>query len=158
MSFLCNGDIPFLKLLAKNGGWSRGRNAGATSSMIYRMLADVTFVAHLLFVIFVVFGGLLVLLWKRLAWLHVPALIWGVLLEWSAWICPLTPLENWLLERAGVAGYGEGFVAHYIVPIIYPDQLGREMQLVLGTLLLVFNILIYVWAFRHRRVGTNEQS
>jgi hypothetical protein len=124
--------------------------------MIYRVLADITFVAHLLFVMFVVCGGLLVVFWKRLAWLHLPALLWGVLLEWNAWICPLTPLENWLLERAGVTGYGGGFVEHYIVPIIYPNHLTHGMQLILGTSLLVFNILIYLWAFRRRRVGTNE--
>ncbi len=126
--------------------------------MIYRSLADIAFVAHLIFVIFVVFGGLLVVFWNRLAWLHVPALIWGVLLEWNAWICPLTPLENWLLRRAGVPEYGGGFVEHYIVPIIYPDHLTHEMQLVLGTLLLAFNILIYAWVFWRRRVNTNERS
>ncbi len=132
-------------------------NVRAASSMIYRALADITFVVHLLFVIFVVFGGLLVVCWKRLAWLHLPALLWGVLLEWNAWICPLTPVENWLLRRAGVAGYGGGFVEHYIVPIIYPNHLTYELQLVLGTALLVSNILIYLWAFRRRRVGTNER-
>lgn len=126
--------------------------------MIYRALADITFVAHLLFVIFVVFGGLLVVIWKRAAWLHLPALIWGVLLEWNAWICPLTPLENWLLRRGGVAGYGGGFVEHYIVPIIYPDRLTHEMQLILGTLLLAFNAVIYAWAFLRRGAGANERS
>lgn len=124
--------------------------------MIYRVLADITFVTHFLFVIFVVFGGVLVMFWKRLAWLHLPALVWGVLLEWNAWICPLTPLENWLLRRGGVAGYGGGFVEHYIVPVIYPDRLTHEMQLILGSLLLAFNVLIYLWIFGRRRVRSNK--
>ncbi len=115
--------------------------------MIYRILADIVFIAHLLFVIFVVFGGLLVALYKRVALLHLPALVWAVLLEWNAWVCPLTPLENWLLKRAGDAGYRGGFIEHYIVPVVYPNGLTREMQIILGTLLLAFNIAVYAWLY-----------
>jgi hypothetical protein len=126
--------------------------------MIYRALADIAFVAHLLFVMFVVFGGLLVVIWKHAAWLHLPALAWGLLLEWNAWVCPLTPLENWLLRRSGADGYGGGFVEHYIVPIIYPDRLTHQDQFMLGMLLLAFNALVYTWAFLRHRGRANERS
>ena len=78
--------------------------------MVYRVLADVVVLIHLGFVLFVVAGGFLVLRWPRMAWVHVPAAVWGVVVEWSGWICPLTPLENWLLVHGGAAGYSGGFV------------------------------------------------
>jgi len=109
-----------------------------------RALADAIVVLHFGFLLFVVLGGFLVLRWPQLAWLHVPAAIWGVLIEFSGWICPLTPLENHFRELGGQAGYSGGFIQHYIVSVLYPDRLTREMQFVLGTLVLGLNALIYV--------------
>lgn len=111
--------------------------------MIYRVLAEVVLVIHLAFVLFVVLGGLLVMRWPRLAWLHVPAAIWGVLIEYSGWICPLTPLENSLRTKGGEAGYSGGFIEHYIQPTLYPSGLTRSTQLVLGSVVLLLNLAAY---------------
>ncbi len=111
--------------------------------MIYRALADLVLVVHLVFVLFVVLGGVLVLKWTRVAWLHVPAAVWGVLIEYSGWICPLTPLENSLRERGGGAGYSGGFIEHYIQPVLYPAGLTRGTQIVLGSLALLVNLTAY---------------
>jgi hypothetical protein len=91
----------------------------------------------------VVLGGLLVLRWTRLAWLHIPAAIWGVLIEYAGWICPLTPLENLFRTRGGEAGYSGGFIEHYIQPVLYPAGLTRGTQLVLGSLALLVNLAAY---------------
>ncbi len=111
--------------------------------MIYRALADLVLVVHLTFVLFVVLGGLLVLRWPRAAWLHIPAAIWGVLIEYTGWICPLTPLENSFRTRGGEMGYSGGFIEHYIQPLLYPAGLTRSTQLVLGSLVLVLNLTAY---------------
>ena len=111
--------------------------------MLYGLLADSVVLFHLVFILFVLFGGLLVLKWRRVAWVHVPASVWGVLNELLGWWCPLTPLENWLRENSGRPGYETGFIEHYILPIVYPDQLTREIQIVLGGLVLLINGLIY---------------
>jgi Protein of Unknown function (DUF2784) len=111
--------------------------------LIYRALADLVLVVHLAFVLFVVLGGLLVLKWTRVAWLHVPAAVWGVLIEYTGWICPLTPLENSFRVRGGVAGYSGGFIEHYIQPVLYPAGLTRGTQLVLGSLALLVNLTAY---------------
>ena len=111
--------------------------------MIYRSLADLVLTLHLGFVLLVVFGGLLVMRWPRLAWIHVPAAVWGVLIEYAGWICPLTPLENWLRSRGGEAGYAGGFVEHYLLPTLYPQGLTRGTQFVLGSLVLVINAAAY---------------
>jgi hypothetical protein len=111
--------------------------------LIYRGLADLVLVVHLAFVLFVVLGGLLVLRWPKLAWLHLPAAIWGVLIEYTGWICPLTPLENSLRMRGGEAGYSGGFIQHYIQPVLYPAGLTRSTQIVLGSIALILNIVAY---------------
>ena len=90
-----------------------------------------------------VLGGLLVLRWPRAAWLHVPAAAWGVLIEYTGWICPLTPLENSFRTRGGEMGYSGGFIEHYIQPLLYPAGLTRSTQLVLGSLVLVLNLTAY---------------
>jgi hypothetical protein len=123
--------------------------------LIYRVLADVVLMVHLAFVLFVVLGGLLVLRWPRLAWLHVPAAIWGVLIEYTGWICPLTPLENSYRTRGGEAGYTGGFIQHYIQPVLYPAGLTRGTQIVLGSLALLVNLTAYfVVIARRNRLAT----
>lgn len=111
--------------------------------MAYRTLADLIVLLHFGFVLFVVLGGLLVLRWRRLLWVHVPAAIWGVLIEFCGWICPLTPLENHLRKLGGQVGYSGGFIEHYIVGMLYPERLTRGTQVILGVLVLVLNALVY---------------
>jgi hypothetical protein len=116
--------------------------------MSYRLLADLVVVIHLAFVLFVVLGGLLVLRRPRLAWLHVPAALWGAWIEISGWVCPLTPLENALRHAAGQAGYAGGFIHHYILPVLYPPGLTREAQHVLAALVVLVNVAAYAVLLR----------
>jgi hypothetical protein len=118
------------------------------AQLLYGILADLTVLAHAGFVVFAVLGGLLVVRFRRLAWAHVPAVLWAAAIEFAGWICPLTPLENWFRARAGLAGYGSGFVEHYILPLLYPTALTREVQVVLGVSVLVVNAGIYCWVVR----------
>ncbi len=121
--------------------------------MYYRILADTTAVAHFAFVLFIAFGGLLVLRWRKLAWIHLPAAIWGALIEIANWTCPLTTYENIFRTRAGIQGYGEGFVAHYIYELIYPAGLTRAVQLVIAMFVFAINTAVYsrVFPVRTRR-------
>jgi len=116
--------------------------------MMYPLLADLVLIVHLAFVVFVLCGGLLVLRWRWIAWLHLPAAAWGATVEFSGWVCPLTLFENWLREQAGEAAYQSGFVADYLLPILYPDDLTRDVQLTLGTAVLAINISVYGWLWR----------
>lgn len=111
--------------------------------MIYRIAADLLVVLHALFVVFVVLGGLLVLRRPRLAWLHLPAALWGALIELTSCYCPLTPLEKHLREAGGEAGYSGGFIDHYLLPLLYPAGLTRGWQILLGVLVVVLNLAIY---------------
>jgi Protein of Unknown function (DUF2784) len=126
--------------------------------MLYRFLADVVLVAHAGFVVFVVLGGLLVLRWRRVLWLHLPAALWGMLIEIAGWTCPLTPLENELRHRGGQAGYSGGFVERYIVSILYPHELTRTTQIVLGIFVLGINLVIYWQVFRSSSAGAPRRS
>jgi hypothetical protein len=119
--------------------------------LIYGALADFVVVVHVAFVVFVIFGGLLVLRRPRLAWLHLPAAVWGVLIEFRGWICPLTPLENALRARGGEVGYSGGFIEHYLLPVLYPAGLTRNLQLVLGGLVLVLNVAVYAFVLARAR-------
>jgi hypothetical protein len=114
-------------------------------------LADVVLVLHFVFVLFVIFGGLLVLRWPKLAYVHLPVAAYGALIELVGWICPLTPLEKRLREQAGLEGYEGGFVEHYILPVLYPSGLNRGVQLVLGALVIGINLVIYGVIIRRRR-------
>jgi hypothetical protein len=118
--------------------------------MPYGLLADLTVLLHFAFVVWVVLGGLLVLRWPRCAWLHLPAAVWGAAIELGGWICPLTPLEWRLRELAGEAGYTGGFVEHYLLPVLYPTGLTREIQIALGLLVLAVNIALYALVIRRR--------
>jgi len=117
--------------------------------MIYGIFADIVVLAHTAFVLFAVFGGFLVLRRRWLAWFHIPAVLWATLVEAAGWICPLTPLENLLRHRAGERMYQSDFIEHYIMPILYPSALMRELQITLGLMVLFINISIYAWIW-HR--------
>jgi hypothetical protein len=122
------------------------------ATMPYRFLADLTIIVHLGFILFVVLGGLVVLKWRWIAFFHLPAAVWGALIEFCGTVCPLTHLENYLRRRSGAAGYDTGFIEHYIVPVVYPSGLTRGMQIFLGAVVLVVNIAVYViLLFRSRR-------
>lgn len=118
--------------------------------MLVRLAADAVLLLHLGFIAFVLLGGLLALRWRRAPWLHLPAAGWGVWIELSGAICPLTPLENRLRAAAGQAGYEGGFVEHYLLALIYPAGLTREVQWVLAALVLGVNLAIYAWVWRRR--------
>jgi len=117
--------------------------------MPYSLLADAVLLIHLTFILFVMLGGLLLLRWPRLAWLHLPAVAWGIFVEFSGRICPLTPLENDLRQRGGEAGYGGGFIEHYVTALIYPDGLSRTVQFVLGGIVIAVNVAMY-WMLARR--------
>ena len=119
--------------------------------MIYRWLADAVVALHFAFVLFVVLGGLLVLRWRKLAWVHVPVALYGALIEFAGFICPLTPLENWLRRRSGEQGYAGGFIEHYLIPVIYPAGLTRQIQLLLGAFVLALNAIVYWLVWRRGR-------
>ena len=110
---------------------------------MFRILADVTVILHLAFVLFVVFGGLLVVRRPRFAWVHLPAAAWGACVEFAGWVCPLTPLENWLREQSGAPVYTSSFIERYLVPALYPSSLSREFQWVLGCLVVLINAAVY---------------
>lgn len=130
--------------------------------MLYHYLADLVVVLHGLFVLFVVLGGFLVLWRIRFAWYHVPAVAWAATIEFLGWICPLTPLENILRQKGGLTGYDTGFVEHYIVPVLYPESLTRQMQVGLGILILVLNVGIYCLVckkqWKIKRAATDKQN
>jgi hypothetical protein len=119
--------------------------------MSFRTLADLVVLTHLAFVAFVVIGGVTVLRWPRLAWVHLPAVAWAVMIEYVGWVCPLTPLENALRQVGGEAAYAGGFVEHYVVPLLYPADLTREVQVALGTAVLLLNALVYWRVVRRSR-------
>lgn len=121
--------------------------------MTWRILADVVVVFHLLFVLFALFGGFLALRWRWMPLAHLPALAWGVWIEVSGGICPLTPLENRLRAAGGEAGYHGGFVEHYLLPVLYPAGLTRELQWTLAAILLLVNAIAYLLVWRRRRRG-----
>ena len=120
---------------------------------MYPLLADLVLILHLAFVVFVLCGGLLVLKWRRIAWLHLPAAFWGAVVEFTGWICPLTPLENWLRAQGGQTTYRSDFIAQYLLPLLYPDNLTRGIQLLLGTMLAVLNAAVYWWLWRRQPHG-----
>jgi Protein of Unknown function (DUF2784) len=120
--------------------------------MPYRIAADGVVLIHFGFILFVVFGGLVVLKWRFVAWLHVPAALWGSIIELAGWPCPLTPLEHFLRVAGGGGGYDKGFVEHYLIPVIYPSGLTPGLQTVLGIGVIAVNAVIYggLWFCRIR--------
>jgi hypothetical protein len=110
--------------------------------MLERILADFLVILHLTFICFVILGGVLVIRWKWVSFLHIPTVVWGALIEFQGWICPLTPLEQNLRHLAGQSGYTGGFIEHYLIPLIYPSGLTRTLQIAIGTFV--------IWYFRDR--------
>jgi len=115
--------------------------------MTYRILAEIVLVLHFCFVIFLVLGGLFVLRWHRIAYLHLPAVVWGILIEFFWWACPLTTLENHLRGLGGEAGYATGFIDHYVSAILYMP-LTPQVRVLLGLMLIGINLLIYLHILR----------
>ena len=110
---------------------------------MYELAADLILIVHFIFIIFVVFGALLFFVVKKIVFIHIPALIWGSYIELTHSICPLTYLENWFLNKANLTIYSEGFIQNYLVPIVYPVNLTKDLQIYLGITLIVVNIIIY---------------
>lgn len=126
--------------------------------VLSRFAADALVVVHLAFVVFVVVGGFLVWRWPRLVWIHLPAALWGGLIEFSGWICPLTPLENRLRQMAGDSGFEGGFIEHYIIPVVYPPGLTRGLQLAIGATVVLVNAATYTIYLTRKRMSTDGHS
>ena len=124
--------------------------------MLDRFLADFVVVFHVLFIAFAILGGLLVLRWRWVIWLHLPAVAWAVLVEVMSWPCPLTPLENHFRRRGGEAGYHESFVEHYVMPALYPAGLTDEIQVLIGGFVFAVNLGVYGLVFRRWRRRVSE--
>lgn len=126
--------------------------------MSYRFGADAVLILHMSFILFVMLGGLLVA-WKRyLMILHLPAVAWGVFVELSGRLCPLTHWENHLRERAGGAGYETSFVEQYLLPVIYPSWLSVPVQYVLAAVVILVNLLVYGWVLWRRRRDASSSA
>jgi len=126
--------------------------------MPYSLLADLVLLLHMTFILFVVFGGLLVF-WRRgFAWFHVPCAVWGILIEFQGWVCPLTYLENDLRAAANISGYTGGYIDHYLIPLVYPSGLTSETQVLLGLAVLFINAIIYALVWRNVWAKRNHHS
>jgi hypothetical protein len=124
--------------------------------MFARLAADLLVVLHLAFILFVIFGALLAFRWRWIILLHIPAAVWGALIEFQDWTCPLTPWENHFRELAGEEGFSEGFIEHYLLSVIYPEGLTRNVQFVLGTAVLLINLGLYGWLIVRGRSNQSE--
>lgn len=124
----------------------------------FRLAADAIVIVHVAYVLFVVLGGFLVLRWRRLAWIHVPAAAWGVLVEYSDSICPLTPVENYLRTRGGLSVHPGDFIEQYMLPLLYPTQLTRSAQIAFGSVALGLNVLIYWRVIRSGREASSHPA
>ena len=116
--------------------------------MTWDILADIVLLLHLGFILFVILGGFFVCRWTWLPWVHLPAAAWGIAIEWGDWICPLTYVENWLRQFNRESGYPDGFIEHYLIPIIYPVGLTPEIQTYLGLGVLITNMIAYSFAWQ----------
>jgi len=110
---------------------------------MYEFFANLTLITHLIFILFVIFGGLLFFIFSKIIYIHLPALLWGIYIELTNSICPLTYLENWLLYQGGLKTYSNDFINNYLFPIIYPEGLSTDIQIYLGITLIAINILVY---------------
>ena len=119
---------------------------------MFNALAAGVVVLHLLFVVFVVAGGVLVLRWPRIAWIHLPAAAWAAFIELSGRVCPLTPLESTLRRRAGLEDYAGDFIANYVFPFLYPPGLTRQAQILMAGIVIAVNVVVYTYAFSRQRM------
>ncbi len=126
--------------------------------MLPIIAANLILVLHLGFVCFVVFGGLLIMKWRLVLYLHLPAAVWGALVEFQGWMCPLTPLEQQLRNAGNQAGYTGGFIEHYLLALLYPPALDRELQIVLGSLVVIINLAVYGWLIWRHNLKTRESG
>lgn len=126
--------------------------------MLDSILANCVLVLHFAFISFVVVGGFLALKWRRLVWLHLPCAAWGALIEFTGWICPLTPIEISLRRAGGAAGYRGGFVDHYLLSIIYPHGLTRGIQIIIGIAVIVINLVAYGLIITQSRRGRRRSG
>lgn len=126
--------------------------------MPYRLAADAVLLLHLAFIVFAMLGAALALRWRWVPYLHLPAAAWGFFVEMSGRICPLTPLENELRAKAGQSGYEGGFIEHYLVGLIYPSGLTRDIQYLLAAAVVVTNAAIYAWVLLRRRKPKPAQT
>ena len=116
---------------------------------MYEFFANLTLIVHLIFILFVVFGGLIFFIFPKIIYIHIPALIWGIYIELTNSICPLTYLENWLLYQGGLTTYSGNFISKYLYPTIYPEGLTTDNQIYLGITLIIINTLIYGLIFKN---------
>ena len=125
--------------------------------MAYHLLADLVVLIHFLFVLFSLLGALLVFRWRKIMWFHLPAAFWAAAIEFSGKICPLTPLENWLRIKGGGTAYSGDFIGQYLLRLLYPSGLTRDIQIILGAIVVVINFAIYTYLFsrnlRKRNLG-----
>ncbi len=126
--------------------------------MIYRALADLLVLLHSAFILFAVLGALLALRFPKIAWFHLPCVLWGVVSEATGALCPLTPLEIYFRQLAGSSGYSGGFIEHYLIPVIYPRGLDHSEQWFLAVALVGVNVVLYVAIWRHYRLGVRGGS
>ena len=110
---------------------------------MYQLAADLTLIVHFAFIIFVVFGGILFFITTKINYVHLPALLWGIYIELTHSICPLTHLENWFLQKTNLKTYSEGFIQNYLVPVVYPNNMTEDLQIYFATVLVVINSIIY---------------
>jgi hypothetical protein len=123
---------------------------------VYNVLANAIVLAHFLFIAFIVCGGLLVIRWPRFAVVHLPATVWGAIVEIFGWVCPLTPLENHFRQLAGGSSYSGDFIARYLIPLIYPENLTATIQQVFGGLVIIINLIFYTIAIQKQRLLKNR--
>ena len=115
---------------------------------MYELFANLTLIVHLIFILFVIFGGLLFYFFSKIIYIHIPSLLWGIYIEFTNSVCPLTYLENWFLYKGELSTYSNDFINNYIFPIIYPERLTNEIQINLGILLIIINALIYGFIYK----------
>lgn len=121
--------------------------------MLYRLSADAVLLFHLAFIVFALLGAAMAVRWRWVPLVHLPVSAWAIFVELTGRSCPLTYLENSLRIKAGQSGYSESFIEHYLLAIIYPAGLTREIQFVLAAVVIIVNIAIYSWLFMRKRVS-----
>ena len=126
--------------------------------MFFRLASDGVLLVHLAFILFALLGATIAVHWRWVLFVHLPAVVWGCFVELTGRLCPLTYLENYLRIKAGQSGYSESFVEHYVIPVIYPAGLTRNIQFALAVLVIVVNIVIYGWLFVRERISHEEDA